>query len=93
MKIAYAARSREDLGGIVDRLGLRNPHAALVVAATIRKRIAWLARYPESGRRQDHEGVRKAVTEPFGYAIYYAIDEAAPLVTILSIIPPALDRS
>ena len=89
MRIVYTARSRQDLADIVDGLAGRNVHAALVVAATIRKRIAWLARYPSSGRAQEGIEIRKAVTEPFGYFIYYAVDETAQVVTIATILPPA----
>ncbi len=92
MRIVYTVRSRQDLADTVDGLAARNVHAALVVAATIRKRIAWLARHPTSGRAQDVAGVRRAVTEPFGYSIYYSVDEAAQLVTILTILPPSPDR-
>ncbi|MGI3900437.1 MAG: type II toxin-antitoxin system RelE/ParE family toxin [Janthinobacterium lividum] len=90
MRIVYTARSRQDLADIVDGLASRNVHAALVVAATIRKRIAWLARYPSSGRAQEGTEVRKAVTEPFGYFIYYVVGETAQTVTIVTILPPAL---
>ena len=64
MKVAYSGRAGQDLAEIVDFLVTRNRHAALVVAATIRKRIALLRRYPFSGRAQDIDGVKKAVTVP-----------------------------
>lgn len=92
MRIVYTARSRQDLAEIVDGLASRNVHAALVVAATIRKRIAWLARYPSSGRAQEGMEVRKAITEPFGYLIYYVADETAQTVTVIAILPPTPDR-
>lgn len=92
MRTVHTARARDDLAAIVDDLAGRNVHAALVVAATIRKRIAWLARYPASGRAQDEAGVRKAVTAPFGYPIYYAVEEATQVITVLSIQRPAADR-
>lgn len=93
MRIVYAARAARDLAEIVDVLGARNRHAALVVAATIRKRITPLARYPFSGRAQEVEGLRKAVTLPFGYVVYHAVDEAAKTVTVLAIRHPARDGS
>lgn len=92
MRVAHAARAARDLADIVDGLRARNRHAALVVAATIRKRVALLARHPFGGRAQDIDTVRKIVTAPFGYIVHYAVDEAAKTVTILSIRPPARDR-
>lgn len=92
MRIAYAARAGRNLAEIVDALKARNRHAALVVAATIRKRIALLARHPFSGRAQDVDGVRMAVTVPFGYVVLHAVDETARMVTILAIVPPPRDR-
>ena len=93
MKVAYSERAGQNLAEIVDLLVARSRHAALVVAATIRKRIALLRRYPFSGRAQDIDGVRKAVTVPFGHLIYHFVEEAAQTVTILSIHHPARDRS
>ena len=92
MRIVYAARAGRNLADIVDALRSRNRHAALVVAATIRKRIALLARHPTSSRAQDIDGVRTAVTVPFGYVIHHAVDEAAKVVTVLAILPPPRDR-
>ncbi len=92
MRVVYSARAGRDLAEIVEFLGARNGHAALVVAATIRKRVALLAHHPFSGRTQDIEGVRKAVTVPFGYLVYHAVDETAQVVTILSIRHPSRDR-
>lgn len=92
MRIVYSARAGRDLAQIVDLLGATNRHAALVVAATIRKRIAPLARYPFGGRAQEIEGLRKIVTVPFGYVIYHAVDETTKTVTVLAILHPARAR-
>jgi plasmid stabilization system protein ParE len=51
-----------------------------------------LTLFPEIGRRQTVEGVRKLVTGKYGYVIYYAVDHAKAEIAILSIQHPARRR-
>ena len=51
-----------------------------------------LALFPEIGRPQNVEGVRKLVTPKYRYLIYFTIDEGAEEIVILTIQHPARRR-
>jgi plasmid stabilization system protein ParE len=51
-----------------------------------------LVLFPEVGRRQTIEGVRKLVTSKYPYLVYYSCDQAAEEIVILSIRHSARDR-
>lgn len=92
MIVNYSAQARADLDGIANYLILRNPAAALRVSNAIRTVIDDLVRHPKRGRRQDSPGVRKLVEPRYGYLIYYHLDEAGSVVTILAVRHHAQDR-
>jgi toxin ParE1/3/4 len=48
--------------------------------------------FPEIGRRQTVEGVRKLVTRKYPYLVYYTLDLAAEETIILTIQHPARER-
>jgi plasmid stabilization system protein ParE len=48
--------------------------------------------FPQAGRRQAPEGVRKFVTRKYGYLVYYMLDQAADEIVVLTIQHPARDR-
>ncbi len=89
MKLRFTPRATADLAEIVDYIRTRNPSAANRVRAAIHRNLQTLVLFPRIGRRQRAEGVRKLVTSPFRYRVYYAIDEAAGEIAILSISHPA----
>jgi plasmid stabilization system protein ParE len=49
--------------------------------------------WPEIGRKQTAEGVRKLVTRRYPYFVYYTVDAAAEEIVILTIRHPARERS
>jgi len=49
--------------------------------------------FPNAGRRQLTEGVRKFITRRHRYVIDYSVDAAAEEIAILSIHHPARDRT
>jgi toxin ParE1/3/4 len=49
-------------------------------------------RWPEIGRRQTVEGVRKLVTRRYPYLVYYTWDESADEIVVLTIQHPARER-
>ena len=51
-----------------------------------------LVLWPEIGRRQVTEGVRKLITRRYPYFVYYMIDEAADEIVIVTIQHPARER-
>ncbi len=92
MKLRFTPRATQDLAGIADYIRAHNPAAAQNVRAAILHSLQNLVLFPEVGRRQTVEGVRKIVTAKYRYLIYYTLDEAAEEIVILSIRHPARQR-
>jgi plasmid stabilization system protein ParE len=89
MKLRFTLRATADLAEIIEYIRARNPAAADRVSAAVDRNLQTLARFPRIGRRQRVEGVRKFITSPFRYRIYYRLDEAADEIVILSVSHPA----
>lgn len=71
MKLRLTPRAARDLADIGNYLSERNPGAALRVRDTILESLQNLALFPELGRKQEEEGVRKMVTRRYSYRVYY----------------------
>jgi len=85
MKLRLTPRATQDLANIADYVRERNPTAALRVRAAILASLKHLVLFPEAGRRQTLEGVRKIVTRKYPYLVYYTLDRAAEEIIILTI--------
>lgn len=92
MKLRFTPRATADLIAIADYVRERNPEAALRVRAAILDSLQNLVLFPEAGRRQTVEGVRKFVTRKYPYLIYYTVDDAADEIVLLTIRHPAQER-
>ena len=92
MKLHFTPRATQDLAGIADFISARNPAAALRVRASILNSLKNLVLFPEVGRRQTIKSVRKLVTRKYPYIVYYAVDQAAEEIIILTIQYPARER-
>jgi toxin ParE1/3/4 len=92
MKLRFTARAAQDITDIADYIRAENPRAAQRVRATILETLALIGSFPNIGRRQSVEGVRKLATRKYSYLIYYTADEAADELIILTIQHPARDR-
>jgi toxin ParE1/3/4 len=92
MKLRFTPRATQDLAAIADYIHERNPTAARNVRAAILHSLQNLVLFPEVGRRQTVEGVRKLVTRKYPYLVYYTIDQAAEEIVILTIQHPARKR-
>ena len=93
MKLRFTPRAARDLADIADYIQQRNPQAALRVRAAILRSLQHLVSFPQIGRRQRVEGVRKFVTQPYPYLVYYAIDDSANEILILAIRHPSRERT
>ena len=60
--------------------------------ATIIESLQNIVLFPEAGRRQKVEGVRKLVTRKYPYLIYYTVDPTAEEIIVLTIRYPARER-
>jgi toxin ParE1/3/4 len=92
MKLRFTPRATQDLIGIADYIGARNPAAALRVRAAILESAQNLVLFPEMGRRQNVEGVRKLVTRRYRYLVYYTIDAVAEEIIVITIQHAARER-
>jgi plasmid stabilization system protein ParE len=92
MKLHFTPRAAQDLADIGDYIRERSPEAALRVRAAILESLQNLVLFPQVGRQQKVEGVRKLVTRQYPYLVYYTADEAAEEIIIIAIQHPARER-
>jgi toxin ParE1/3/4 len=92
MKLRFSPRAAQDLAAIADYVRAHNSAAAQQVRAAIVRSLQNLALFPQVGRAQSVEGVRKFVTRKYPYLVYYTVDEAAGEIVILTIQHPARER-
>ena len=92
MNLRFTPRAAADLRTIADYIYEHNAAAALRVRAVILDSLQRLVLFPESGRAQTVEGVRKIVTRKYSYLVYYTVDAAADEIIILAIQHPARQR-
>jgi toxin ParE1/3/4 len=93
MKLRFTPRAARDFADIGDYIQQRNPQAALRVRAAILRSLEQLVSFPQMGRRQRVEGVRKWVTRSYPYLVYYTIDDSAEEILILAIRHPSRERT
>ena len=92
MKLRFTPRAAQDLADIAEAIHERNPKSALRVRAAILESLQNLVLFPQVGRQQKVEGVRKLVTRRYPYLVYYTADEAAEEIIIIAIQHSARDR-
>jgi plasmid stabilization system protein ParE len=92
MNLRFTRRAARDLEDIADYIREQNAVAATHVRAAIIRSLQTLALFPHIGRRQTTDGVRKFVARPYRYLVYYAVDDAAKEIAILTIQHPARGR-
>jgi toxin ParE1/3/4 len=92
MRLRFTQRATRDLANIADYLHERNPSAALRVRAAILGSLQDIVLFPELGRRQTTDGVRKLVVRKYSYLVYYNLDRSADEIVVLTIQHPARKR-
>jgi toxin ParE1/3/4 len=92
MKLRFTRRATENIASIASYIRDHNPAAAVRVRAAIYASLQNLILFPRVGRLQKTKGVRKFVTRPYAYIVYYAIDESADEIIILNVKHPAQRR-
>jgi toxin ParE1/3/4 len=93
MKLRFTPRATENIAAIARYIRDHNPAAAARVRAAIYASLQNLILFPRAGRLQKTEGVRKFVTRPYAYIVYYTIDENTDEIIILNVKHPAQKRS
>lgn len=92
MKLRFTPQALRDLAEIADYIRERSPQAALDVRAAILEALQNLVLFPQVGRQQEVDGVRKLVIRRYPYLVYYAADDEAAEIMILSIQHAARER-
>ena len=85
MKLRFTPRALENIPAIAEYIRFRNPAAAQRVRSAIYESLQDLILFPQVGRLQQTQGVRKFVTPRYAYLIYYTVDDAAGEIIILSV--------
>jgi toxin ParE1/3/4 len=85
MKLRFTRRATQDIASIADYIRERNPAAAARVRAAIYESIENLILFPQAGRRQKTEAVRKIVTRRYRYFVYYTVDQDREEIIVLSV--------
>jgi toxin ParE1/3/4 len=85
MKLRFTPRATRDLADIADYIHQYNPAAARRVRTAILVSLQDLVVFPELGRRQTVEGVRKLVTRKYPYFVYYRLYRPTDEIVILTI--------
>ena len=92
MTLRFTPRAVTDLEAIADFLKVRSPASAARVRDALLPSQQTLARFPNSGRMQTVEGVRKFVASRYAYLVYYTVESGSRDVVILTIQHPARSR-
>lgn len=88
MKVRFRAKALDDINGIYRyRLKEHGPEVASRTEAAIFATTAILGRYPEFGRKTDHQtAIRRWPMTKYGYAIFYLVDEPDEAIDILRVV-------
>ncbi len=89
MRLWLTPRAKQDIITIAEYVRAENPVAAERVRGAILESLQLLTDFPEIGRRQNVQSVRKLVTRKYGYLVYYSIDASADEIAILTVQHPA----
>jgi plasmid stabilization system protein ParE len=92
VKLRLTRRATQDIASIAGYIRDHNPAAAARVRSAIYASLQNLILFPRVGRLQRTKGVRKFVTRPYAYIVYYLIDESADEIIILNVKHPAQRR-
>jgi toxin ParE1/3/4 len=92
MRLRFTRRAVDNIAELADYIRFRNPEAAQAVREAIYDSLKNLLLFPNVGRLQTTEGVRKLVTRKYSYLIYYAVDQAAEEIVVLSVKHGARER-
>ena len=92
MKLRFARRAIDNIAELADYIRARNPEAAEAVRTAIYDSLTNLLLFPNVGRLQTTEGVRKLVTVKYSYLIYYTVDEVSEEIIVLSVKHGARER-
>lgn len=85
MRLRFTPRATRDLAEIAEYIHQHNPNAAQRVRTAILESLQDLVIFPELGRRQTVEGIRKLITRKYPYLVYYRLDRTNEEIVVLAI--------
>jgi toxin ParE1/3/4 len=71
LKLRYTPKALAELADILAYIAERSPQGAHKVQARIRAVTALLLQYPLSGQLTSESGLRRIVTPPYPYLVFY----------------------
>src|SRR5690349_15256729 len=74
MTVRYTARARNDLRSILTYVETRSPQGARNIARAMRKTIALIEQFPESGRLAGEQGTRVLSAGHYPYLVYWSVE-------------------
>jgi toxin ParE1/3/4 len=80
VKIRYTRPALADLASILDYIGDHSPQGAARVQARIQAVIDLLLAHPHIGVRTDDPSIRRLMTLPYPYLVFYEITETTVVV-------------
>lgn len=80
MKLRYTLPALADLNAILEYIAARSPQGARRVHARIQAIIDLLLLYPGIGTRTDDPTVRRMITSPYPYLIFYEPTETEIII-------------
>jgi addiction module RelE/StbE family toxin len=92
MIVRFSPRAIQDLTDIADFIRSQNPSASQRVRTAILDGIELISRFPNAGRRQSVENVRKLIIRRYPYLVYYMVDAAADELVVISVRHTARER-
>jgi toxin ParE1/3/4 len=73
LNLRYTPKALAELADILDYIAARSPQGARKVQARIQTIAGVLAQHPLSGQLTSERGLRRAVTPPYPYLIFYEV--------------------
>jgi toxin ParE1/3/4 len=80
VKLRYTLPALADLNSILDYITIHSPHGAKRVRARIQAIIDLLLVYPAIGVRTDDPVIRRLMTAPYPYLIFYEVTETEIII-------------
>jgi toxin ParE1/3/4 len=80
VKLRYTLPALADLSSILDYIATHSPHGAKRVEARIHAIIDLLLIYPNVGVRTDDPVIRRLMTAPYSYLVFYEVTETEIII-------------
>jgi len=80
VKIRYTLPALTDLNSVLDYIASRSPQGARRVQERIRAVIDLIALHPQIGRRTSEPAIRRMLTTPYPYLIFYEVTDSEVIV-------------